>query len=115
MRNNCDFFSFKDSSFAIQKDRESTARVQLWKEFSLTNCFTLEISFCGPDFGKYEYFHFTYDMLKELADSFCYSILDMNDPDQTKVKQTMEEIEQNIIKGIDKKDENIPKASNQQE
>jgi len=27
MRNNCDFFSFKDSSFLIQKDRESTARV----------------------------------------------------------------------------------------
>ena len=27
MRNNCDFFSFKDSNFAIQKDKESTARV----------------------------------------------------------------------------------------
>lgn len=54
-------------------------------------------------------------MLKELADSFCYSILDMNDPDQTKVKQTMEEIEQNIIKGIDKRDENVQKVSNNQE
>ena len=29
MRNNCDFFSFKDSSFAIQKDKESTARVYI--------------------------------------------------------------------------------------
>lgn len=29
-RNNCDFFSFKDSSFAIQKDRESTARVKFF-------------------------------------------------------------------------------------
>jgi len=115
MRNNCDFFSYKDSSFAIQRDKESTARVQLWKEFSLINCYTLEISFCGPDFGKYEYFHFTYDMLKELADSFCYSILDMHDPDQIKTKQVMEEIEQNIIKGNDKRDETVQKAGGNQD
>ena len=53
--------------------------------------------------------------LKELADSFCYSILDMNDPDQTKTKQVMEEIEQNIIKANDKRDENIQKVGGNQE
>lgn len=115
MRNNCDFFSFKDCSFVIQKDREATARVQLWKEFSISNCFTLEISFCGPDFGKYEYFHFTYDMFKELADSFCASILDVADPDQTKAKQVSEEIDQNIIKtgGMDRKDDAKTGANNE--
>ena len=77
----------------------------------MQNCYTLEISFCGPDFGKYEYFHFTFDMFKELADSFCHSILDFYDSDQTKAKQIQDEIEQTIIKAgsQDKKDEGFSK------
>lgn len=31
MKNNCPVFSFKDSSFMVQKDREGAARIALWK------------------------------------------------------------------------------------
>lgn len=41
-------FSFKDSHFRIEKSKESTARVVLFKEFGILNSYTLEASFLGP-------------------------------------------------------------------
>jgi len=58
MKNRCQVFSYKDCCFAVQKDREGSARIALWKDFNLINCYTLEVSFCGADFGKYEFFHY---------------------------------------------------------
>jgi len=46
---NCDIFSFQDCSFIVQKAKESTSRVVLWKELGITNAYTLEASFCGAD------------------------------------------------------------------
>ena len=44
MDKNCDIFNI-----AVQKAKESTARVAIWKELGITNTFTLEASFCGAD------------------------------------------------------------------
>jgi cytosolic carboxypeptidase protein 2/3 len=60
---------------------------------SLVNCYTLEISFCGADNGKYEYFHFNLENYKEIAEEFFQSIIDFFEPEQTKVKLLLEEIE----------------------
>jgi hypothetical protein len=49
----------------IQKDRESTARVVMWKDFNLINSFTLETTFCGPTKGRYRDCHFTINTLKD--------------------------------------------------
>jgi len=56
--------------------------------------------------GKYEYFHFNYDMFNETALGFCQSMLDLTEPEQNKVRSALEEIEQNSNKanGIEKKD-----------
>lgn len=32
----------------MQKDKEGTARISLYKELKITNVFTVEASFCGP-------------------------------------------------------------------
>jgi len=53
MRDNCDIFNFKDSTFYLHKGREGSARIALWSELSIINCYTLEISFCGSDIGKH--------------------------------------------------------------
>lgn len=57
--------------------------------------------------GEFEYYHFHYEMFKKAAVSFCVSIVDLIEPDQTKVNQIVEEIEQTMLKstGIDKKDD----------
>lgn len=101
MRNNCDLFSFNDSSFYLQRDREGSARIALWRELSLINCYTLEISFCGADIGKYEYMHFNLvnfyinnfqNIYNEVAQYFCNTLWDCFEPDSEKVKIVKEEI-----------------------
>lgn len=63
MDKNCDIFNYVDCSFAVQKAKESTARVAVWKEMGITNTFTLEASFCGADQGKFADYHFNIDLL----------------------------------------------------
>jgi hypothetical protein len=41
-------FSYDYSRFIVQKNKESTARIALWKELKIPNIFTMEASFCGP-------------------------------------------------------------------
>jgi cytosolic carboxypeptidase protein 2/3 len=90
---NSDIFNFSDCNFAVQKAKESTARVVIWKEQGITNSFTLEASFCGADQGKFADYHFNTDMLQEIGHRFCDTILDFCDPDQVKVKAVLEELE----------------------
>jgi len=54
-----DWFSWSDSSFAVQKCKESTGRVVMNREFGIVNSYTLEVSFCGPTQGYYKDTHFT--------------------------------------------------------
>ena len=68
---NCDIFNFGDCNFVVQKAKESTARVVMWKELGITNTFTLEASFCGADQGKFADYHFNTDLLQEVGHRFC--------------------------------------------
>ena len=46
----CPYFLFSYSKFGVQKSKESTARVALYKELNkIPNIFTMESSFCGND------------------------------------------------------------------
>lgn len=36
-------FAYADCNFKVQKSKENTARVVLWREFNLINSFTLEV------------------------------------------------------------------------
>ncbi len=105
MDKNTDIFNINDCSFVIQKAKESTARVVMWKEMGITNTFTLEASFCGADQGKFADYHFNVDMLVEVGHRFCDTILDFCDPDQIKVKQVLEELEIMLPKASDSESE----------
>jgi hypothetical protein len=59
----CDFFSFEQSRFSVQKCKESTARITMFKEFNIPNIFTMEASFCGADKGQLGGNHFTTEHL----------------------------------------------------
>ena len=98
---NLDVFNLSDCSFQVQKAKEATARIVMWKEMGITNTFTLEASFCGPDQGKYADYHFNIDLLEEVGHKFCDTILDFCDPDQIKVKQVLEELEIILPKASD--------------
>ena len=102
---NSENFSFNGCNFVVQKARESTARVVMWKEMGITNTFTLEASFCGADQGKFADYHFNLDLLQEVGHRFCDTILDFCDPDQIKVKQVLEELEIMLPKASDSESE----------
>ena len=90
---NADLFNFEDCAFSVQKSKESTMRVVMWKELGITNTFTAEASFCGPDQGKYADYHFNQDLLCEFGHRVCDTILDFLDPDQVKIRQVLEDLE----------------------
>ncbi len=89
---NSENFSFNGCNFVVQKARESTARVVMWREFNLINSFTLETTFCGPTDGRYQDCHFTISILKENGRLFCRTLLDYasNEP---KVREAIRELE----------------------
>ena len=68
-------FSFEESRFGIQKAKESTLRVSLFKELKIPNVFTLEASFAGASFGKYQNFHYTGGILADMGRDLCKALL----------------------------------------
>ena len=48
----CPIFSLKDCKFAMEKEKETTARIVLFREFGILNSYTLECTFYGSDFFK---------------------------------------------------------------
>lgn len=68
-------FSYSYSRFGVQKSKESTLRVSLFKELKVPNIYTLEASFCGADVGKHKNIHFTGEILAEMGKDLCRALL----------------------------------------
>ncbi|MCJ8735307.1 hypothetical protein PDJAM_G00245330 [Pangasius djambal] len=47
-------FSLSSCSFVVERSKESTARVVVWKEFGVQRSYTMESTLCGCDQGKYK-------------------------------------------------------------
>jgi len=60
----------------MQKSKEATARIALFKELKNVPCiFTMESSFAGIDFGKQKGMHLTTVMLETLGKDLCRTLL----------------------------------------
>ncbi|KAK2494264.1 hypothetical protein MC885_014508, partial [Smutsia gigantea] len=91
---NCpDKFSFSACKFNIQKSKEGTGRVVMWK-MGIRNSFTTEATFCGSTLGNKQGTHFNTIDLESMGYHFCDSLLDYCDPDQTKYYQCLKELEE---------------------
>lgn len=64
-----EIFSFNDCVFGIQKSKEATARIVIWREMGIIYSYTLEASFC--DFGRHAVFTFTRSTTKESLTTFA--------------------------------------------
>ena len=70
------FFCYEYSRFGVQKSKEQTARVSLYKELkNVPNIYTMESSFAGLDMGPSAGKHLTTDMLETLGHDCCRAIL----------------------------------------
>ncbi|KAK1942795.1 Cytosolic carboxypeptidase 1 [Phytophthora citrophthora] len=68
-------FSFSSCDFSVHKSKLTTARVVVNQELGVTNSYTLEASFCGPDFGVHKDTQFSTWDLEEMGRSWCQSLL----------------------------------------
>ena len=48
----CPIFNVKDCKFSCEKEKETTARIVLYKELGILNSYTLESTFYGSDIFK---------------------------------------------------------------
>ena len=46
-------FSLANCSFMVEKSKESTARVVVWRQIGVVRSYTMESSYCGCDQGPY--------------------------------------------------------------
>ena len=73
------FFSYADCRFKMQKSKEATMRIALYKELRAPNIYTLEASFCGNDSGPNAGKHFTTVTLQEMGRQLCLALLVASD------------------------------------
>ncbi|XP_066222270.1 cytosolic carboxypeptidase 3 isoform X1 [Saccopteryx leptura] len=103
---NCpDKFSFSACKFNVQKSKEGTGRVVMWR-MGIRNSFTMEATFCGSTLGKKRGTHFNTKDLESMGYHFCDSLLDYCDPDRNKYFQCLRELEEmqkhvNLGKALD--------------
>jgi len=71
----CDFFSFEQSRFSMNRLKDGTARIAMFKELNIANIFTMEASFCGADRGEYKDRHFSTDYLMEAGSKLMESLI----------------------------------------
>ncbi|XP_030788956.1 cytosolic carboxypeptidase 3 isoform X4 [Rhinopithecus roxellana] len=87
-------FSFSACKFNVQKSKEGTGRVVMWK-MGIRNSFTMEATFCGSTLGNKRGTHFSTKDLESMGYHFCDSLLDYCDPDRTKKKHLKTKKERN--------------------
>ncbi|XP_050789628.1 cytosolic carboxypeptidase 3 isoform X2 [Gopherus flavomarginatus] len=107
MSKNCpDKFSFPDCNFKVQKSKEGTGRVVMWK-MGIRNSYTLEATFCGSKLGNREGTHFNTEDLESIGYHFCDALLDYCDPDKSKYYLCLKELEEMVKQQAKTNSENL--------
>ncbi|XP_067827511.1 cytosolic carboxypeptidase 4 [Heptranchias perlo] len=68
-------FAINRCCFLVQKSREATARVVVWREIGVLRSYTMESTYCGCDQGKYNGFQIGTRELEEMGAKFCTGLL----------------------------------------
>ncbi|XP_065497778.1 cytosolic carboxypeptidase 4 isoform X2 [Caloenas nicobarica] len=68
-------FVMNSCSFLVEKSRESTARVVVWKEVGVLRSYTMESTYCGCSHGLYKGLQLGTQELEEMGSKFCLGLL----------------------------------------
>lgn len=90
-KNAPDKFSFSSCKFKVQKSKEGTGRVVMWR-MGIANSYTIEVAFGGSTLGGRNS-HFTVEDLKSLGYHLCDTLLDFCDPSPAKFQQCLDEVD----------------------
>jgi cytosolic carboxypeptidase protein 2/3 len=86
-------FRFFSCKFRIERSKEKAARIVLWREFSIMNCFTFEASFFGGQTENRKIEEFTPTSLEKMGEHLCnamyeYLLITEEEDRQKKLKET---------------------------
>ncbi|XP_054632653.1 cytosolic carboxypeptidase 2 [Dunckerocampus dactyliophorus] len=84
-------FCFKSCKFQVQKSKEGTGRIAMWR-LGIKNSYTMEATFGGSTLGDRKGTHFTTQDLKSLGFYVCDTLLDYCDPDPSKMTYCLTEL-----------------------
>ncbi|XP_069077704.1 cytosolic carboxypeptidase 2 isoform X1 [Pleurodeles waltl] len=101
-KNAPDQFSFQSCKFKVQKSKEGTGRIVMWK-MGIGNSYTMESTFGGSTLGSKKGVHFTTEDLKSMGHHFCDTLLDYCDPDSSKFVSCLVELKEILQKEICRK------------
>ncbi|XP_064281624.1 cytosolic carboxypeptidase 2-like [Passer domesticus] len=90
-KNAPDKFSFSSCKYQVQKSKEGTGRVSLWR-LGVSHSYTLEVAFSGSTLGGRSS-HFNVEDLESLGRLLCDTLLDFCDPAPAKLQQCLVEAE----------------------
>ncbi|KAM4597564.1 cytosolic carboxypeptidase 1-like isoform 1-T1 [Polymixia lowei] len=68
-------FSMASCSFVVERSKESTARVVVWREIGVQRSYTMESTLCGCDQGRYKGLQIGTRELEEMGAQFCVALL----------------------------------------
>ncbi|XP_066490845.1 cytosolic carboxypeptidase 4 isoform X2 [Tiliqua scincoides] len=68
-------FLMSSCSFLIEKSRDSTARVVVWREMGVLRSYTMESTYCGCSHGLYKGLQLGTWELEEMGAKFCLGLL----------------------------------------
>ena len=60
-------FAPASCSYRVLRSKDTTGRVVVWKQLNVPHSFTLEASFCGPDYGPLQGAHFNTAHLQQMG------------------------------------------------
>ncbi|XP_005091886.1 cytosolic carboxypeptidase 1 isoform X2 [Aplysia californica] len=75
LHSSCPSFCQQNCSFVVERVKESTARVVVWRHIGVVKSYTMESSYCGCDQGKYKDMHMNTSMLEEMGHKFCETLV----------------------------------------
>ncbi|NWS25836.1 CBPC1 carboxypeptidase, partial [Polioptila caerulea] len=93
-------FSMGSCSFVVEKSKESTARVVVWREIGVQRSYTMESTLCGCDQGKYKGLQIGTRELEEMGAKFCVGLLRlkrMSSPLEYNLPSSLLDIENELI------------------
>ncbi|XP_076127328.1 cytosolic carboxypeptidase 1 [Alosa pseudoharengus] len=68
-------FSMSSCSFVVERSKEATARVVVWRELGVQRSYTMESTLCGCDQGKYKGLQIGTRELEEMGAQLCVALL----------------------------------------
>jgi hypothetical protein len=69
------FFCYDYCRFKMQRSKESTMRIALFKETRIPEVYTMESTFCGTNRGEFNNLHMTTAHYKSLGDTLLKALL----------------------------------------